>query len=133
VKRYISPTGRAKGFAFRDRLVWHAREVRCFGIDGVAPPRQNRVLADRAVLGVLQSKEDEDETDGITRVQTSRQNIVVLGPPVKVAPTDEIVKDVADEDPGDIVERCRGRQVARARKDDREIEVLEEIESELFV
>jgi len=69
------------------------------------------------------------------RLQETQKEVltVVLGPPVKVAPTDEIVKDVADEDPGYIVERCRGRQVARARKDDREIEVLEEIESELFV
>jgi len=58
---------------------------------------------------------------------------VVLGPPVKVAPTDEIVKDEAYEDPGYIVERCRGRQVGSARKDDREIEVLEECDFELFV
>ena len=73
--KHISPTRRAKSFALCNRLVWHARKVCRFGIDGVAPPRQDRVLADRTVLGVLQSKEDEDETDGITRVQTSRQNI----------------------------------------------------------
>jgi len=50
-----------------------------------------------------------------------------------VAPTDEIVKEVADQDPGYIIQRCRGRHVARARKDDREIEVLEETDFELFV
>ena len=50
-----------------------------------------------------------------------------------MAPTHEIVKDEADEDPWYIVDRCRGRHVGRARKDDREIEVLEEIESEPFV
>jgi len=133
VKRHISPTGRTKRFAFCDRLVWHALKVCCFGIDGVAPPGQNRVLADRTVLGVLQSKEDEEDTDGITGVQSSRQDIVVLGPPVKVAPADQGVKEVADDDPGYIVEGCRGRQGARARKDEREVEVLEEIESELFV
>ena len=126
------------------------------GIYDVAPPRQNRVLANRAVLGVLQSEEDDHDTDAVTRVQTSRQNIltqtrvikcehwrlhekqkdvltVILGPPVKVAPTDETVKHVADEHPGYIIERCRGRQAARVHKDDREIEILEGVESELFV
>jgi len=129
----ISPTGRTKRFACCNPLVWRALVVCRIGIDSVAPPIQNRALADRAVLGVLQSKEDEDETDGITSVQAGGQNIVVLGPPVKVAPTDEIVKDEAYEDPGYIVERCRGRQVGSARKDDREIEVLEETDFELFV
>lgn len=66
--------------------------------------------------------------------KTQKESLtVVLGPPAKVATTHEIVKDVADDDPGYIVDRCRGRHVPRARKDDREIEVLEEIESELFV
>ena len=50
-----------------------------------------------------------------------------------MAPTDEIVKEVAYEDPGYKVERCRGRQVAGARKDEREIEILEKIDLELFV
>ena len=58
---------------------------------------------------------------------------VVLGPPAKVPPTDEIVKYVTDEGPGYIVERCRGRQVVRAYKDEREVEVLEYTQSELFV
>ena len=47
--------------------------------------------------------------------------------------TNEIVKDEADKDPGYIVERCRGGQVVCGTKDDREIDVLEHIESELFV
>ena len=71
----VLPAGRTKCFAFCNRLVWHAHIVCRFGIDSVAPPLQNRVLADRAVLRVLQSKEDDYETDAITRVQTSRQNI----------------------------------------------------------
>ena len=50
-----------------------------------------------------------------------------------MAPTDGIVKDVADEDPWYVVERRRRGQVARAPKDDREIEVPEHIQSELFV
>lgn len=42
---------------------------------------------------------------------------IVLGPPAKVAPTDDIIKDKADQHPGHIVERSRGRHVARAGKD----------------
>ena len=57
---------------------------------------------------------------------------VVLGPPPKVATTNEIVKDEADKDPGYIVERCRGRQVVCA-KNDREINILEHMQSKLFV
>jgi len=47
--------------------------------------------------------------------------------------TIEIFKDVAGEYPGHTVYRRRGRQVARARKDDRETKVLEEIDSEHFL
>ena len=75
MKKIVSPAGRTKGFAFYNRLVWHALIICRFGIDGVAPPRQNRVLANRTVLGVLQRKEDDHESNDITRVQTSRQNI----------------------------------------------------------
>ena len=71
-KKCVSPVGRTKGFAFSNRFVWHARIVCRFCIDSVAPPRQDRVLADRAVLGVLQSKEDDHGTNGITPVQTKR-------------------------------------------------------------
>jgi hypothetical protein len=48
-----------------------------------------------------------------------------------VATTNEIVKDEADKDPGYIVEKCRGR--AQTPKDDREIDVLEHIQSEFLV
>ena len=57
---------------------------------------------------------------------------VVLGPPPKVATTNDIVKDEADKDPGYKVERCRGRHLTRTPKDDREIDILEHIQSKLF-
>ena len=69
------PVGRTKGFAFCNSFVWYALIVCRLGIDCVAPPLPNGVLADRAVLGVFQSKEDDHETDAITCVQTTRQNI----------------------------------------------------------
>ena len=57
----------------------------------------------------------------------------VLGPPAKVVPTDVIVEDIAGEDQWYKVERCGGGQVLRARKDEREIEILEHIKPERFV
>jgi hypothetical protein len=58
---------------------------------------------------------------------------VVLGPPTKVAPTNDIVKDKADEHPGHIVEGRHRRQVFRATEDKREVDVLEETNFELPV
>lgn len=68
----------------------------------------------------------------ITSRETKRRT-VILGPPAKVAPTDDIVEDKAEEHPGHIVERRRRGHATRADEDDREAEVLEEIEFELFV
>ena len=63
----------------------------------------------------------------------TKTRTVVFGPPAKVPPPDDVVEDKADEHPGHKVERRRGRQGARAHKNDREAEVLEEIDPELFV
>ena len=43
--------------------------------DGVAPPGRERRLADRAVLGVLQGEEDEDDGDGDARVEAGGQDV----------------------------------------------------------
>jgi hypothetical protein len=58
---------------------------------------------------------------------------VVLRPPTKVASTDDVVKSEADENPGYVVERRRGRQVVRASEDKREIQVLEGLYVEFLV
>ena len=50
-----------------------------------------------------------------------------------MAPTDDIVKDKADEHTGYEVERRSRRQAARAVEDEREVDVLEEIDPELLV
>lgn len=65
-------------------------------------------------------------------VEKNRRTIV-LGPPAKVAPTDDIVEDKADEHPGHKVERRRRRQATRAGEDDWESDVFEEIDLELLV
>lgn len=68
-----------------------------------------------------------------TERNKKKTRTVVFGPPAKVSPADDVVEDKADEHPGHKVERRRGRQRARAHKDDREAEVLEEIDLELLV
>jgi hypothetical protein len=62
-----------------------------------------------------------------------KQLTVILRPPAKVAPTDDIIKDKADEHPWHVVKRGRRRQVARAGEDEREVEILEETDPELLV
>jgi hypothetical protein len=64
---------------------------------------------------------------------STKRLTVILCPPVKVAPTDDIVKDKADEHHGHIVKGGRRGQVERATEGDWEIDVLEEIYSELLV
>ena len=56
-----------------------------------------------------------------TRVLT-----VVLRPPGEVAAADDVVEDERDDRPGDVVDRTRGRDVADAREDDGEVDVLDD-------
>jgi len=62
-----------------------------------------------------------------------KQLTVILGPPAKVAPTDDIIKDKADEHPGHVVKRGCRRHEARAGEHEREVEVFEETNLELLV
>ena len=65
--------------------------------------------------------------------QRARKLTVVFGPPANVVPTDEIVKDKADEHTGHKVEECRWRQEGRGDKDEREVDVFEEIHPKLLM
>ena len=55
---------------------------------------------------------------------------VILCPPIKVASTDDIVEDKADDH---IVDGRHRRQKVRASEDERKVDVLEKIDSELLV
>jgi hypothetical protein len=61
------------------------------------------------------------------------QLTIILRPPAKVAPSDDIIKHKADEHPGHVVKRGCRRQVACAGEDDREVEIFEETDPELLV
>jgi hypothetical protein len=58
---------------------------------------------------------------------------IVLRPPAEVTPTDSIVEDEAKDHEGYVVDRRRRGQVESTRKDDREIDVFEELHLELLV
>ena len=62
-----------------------------------------------------------------------KQLTVVFRPPAKVAPTDDIIEEKADEHPGHVVERSCRRQVARASEDEGEVDIFEETDPELLV
>jgi hypothetical protein len=64
---------------------------------------------------------------------TMKQLTVILGPPAKVAPTDDIIEEKANEHPGHVVKRGCRRHVARAGEDEREVEIFEEPDPELLV
>ena len=50
-----------------------------------------------------------------------------------MAPTDNIVKDKANEHTGHVVQECRLRHVGHAGEDNWEVEILEEINPEPLV
>jgi hypothetical protein len=71
----FSPARRTKVFAFWKALKGHSRIVCRLHVDGIAPPFLNAVQANRAILRVLQSKEDDEDTEYITYIQSSGQYI----------------------------------------------------------
>jgi hypothetical protein len=155
------PARRTKLSAFWKALKGHSPIVCRLHVNSITPPFLNAVQANRAIFRVLQSKEDDEDADSITCVQSNRQHIysnphreprpiarqkkkpsdslitkrltVVLCPPVKVASTDDIIKDKADKNPGHVVKGGRRRYVGRAAEGDWEINVLEETYSKLLV
>ncbi len=74
-KRCILPACGAECFAFCKNLVRNAGEVVRIRVHGVAPPCLDAVKADGAIIRVLKGEEDDDQTDGVTRVQSSGQHI----------------------------------------------------------
>ncbi len=69
------PARRAERLALRERLVGNALEVARVHVHHVAPPCLDAVEANGAILRVLKSEEDDDQTDSETCIQTSGQHI----------------------------------------------------------
>jgi hypothetical protein len=65
---------RAKRFVVWDLLIRHTTVVHSADVHSMAPPRPNRVQANRTILGVLEREENDDgnrDTDSITHIQST--------------------------------------------------------------
>ena len=69
------PGRRTELSAFWKALKWHSRIVCRLHVNSITPPFLNAVQANRAIFGVLQSKEDDEDTDCITCIQSIAQHI----------------------------------------------------------
>jgi hypothetical protein len=54
----------------------------------------------------LECEEDQQGTDGHARVESSGEDVVVLGPPCKVLPPNDMLEDEANLKSGDISEQA---------------------------
>jgi hypothetical protein len=68
----LSPACRAESLALRESFERNSSEISRFRVHSVAPPSLDSIVANIAILGVLENEEDEDHTDSVTRVQRSR-------------------------------------------------------------
>jgi len=119
----LRPRRRAKLFAWSQRPHRRLARIRRLEWIHVPPPRLDRVEPDLSALRVLQGEEDEDDGEGDTCVQSSGKDVVVLGPPREVTPTDNILEDEPDDGPGDVVDGGGGGDEASTAEDDGEVEV----------
>jgi hypothetical protein len=69
------PARRTELFAFWKALKGRSRIVCRLHVNSIAPPFLNAVQANRAIFRILQSKEDDEETECITCIQSSAQDI----------------------------------------------------------
>lgn len=97
------PARRPKGFISPELVERNLIPVNCVRVTNIAPPSLDAIFADRPATRVLQAEEDDDRAERVRRVEASGQNVVVLGPPGKVAATDHVVEDEADDGGGDVV------------------------------
>ena len=112
------------------RPLWNLKERRsqticCISEHCVPPPRLHRVNSNIPIIGILQNEEDQHSRDCHTRIERSRQDIVVFSPPGEVSATDNVLEDEPNKTPRDIVDRGGGRNRAGSAENDREARGLE--------
>lgn len=101
------------------RLDSRILEVHRLRNDVITPPRRrvNVIEGER--------KENDERAEGEPEVEPGRREKVEAAPPAEVALLDEVLEDEADDAPGQVVERCGGRDGAGAAEDDGRDDVLE--------
>jgi hypothetical protein len=71
------PACRAERLAIREDLIRNAGNICRVQVHSVAPPLLDTVEADVPIVRVLKSKEDDDGTDSVTRIQGCRKYIYI--------------------------------------------------------
>ena len=92
---------------------------------GIPPPGLYRVNSNIPIIGILQNEENQHGRDCHARIEGSRQDIVVFGPPGEVSATNNVLENEPNETPRDIVDCGGGRDGAGSAEDDRETRGLE--------
>ncbi|KFX87945.1 hypothetical protein V490_07934, partial [Pseudogymnoascus sp. VKM F-3557] len=87
--------------------------VECIRHDVYAPP------ARELLLGQRHREKHDDQAECKAKIHTSRGEVVVIVPPAAEAAADEVVEDQADDHPGDVRQRGRGRDETHAAEDER--------------
>ena len=86
----------------------------------VPPPSLDGGLPNIPIHRILKNEEDQDGAHRHTRVKTSREDVVVLGPPREVTTTNDVLEDEADNRPWNVVDSGCRRHVSCAREDNGE-------------
>lgn len=116
-RRKELPRGRSERDA--GHLDSFIRSIQGVGSNIGSPPFSHLVVPER------QGDEDQDGGQGETDVQTSTKHVIVVHPPSSPAVTDELVEDVTDDTPGEVVEGSGGRNQCATTENDRSAEVAD--------
>lgn len=76
--------------------------------------------------GINEAKEDNDDTESETRVESCAERHSVFAPPGVVAVLDNVIEDVTNNDPDREVEACRGRNPRHSTENDWQVDLPED-------
>lgn len=119
--RTQSPSRRPKTLPFLDIIICTSLPVAALLVDLGAPPAEALHPA-----GVDEAEEDDHDAKGEAGVESRAEGHGVFAPPGVVAVLDEVVKDVADDDPDGEVKACGWRDPGHGAKDDWEVDFAED-------
>jgi len=124
------PAAWPEGLARSESYDWSSRTpwtiIRASERHGVSPPRLDVRQPDRSVLRELQREEDEQDGNCHAAIESSGQDVVVLGPPGEMTSSNHVLEYEADNSPWNVVDGSCGRYEASAVEDDREVDVFQE-------
>jgi len=91
----------------------------------VTPPSLDTIFSNGAILGVLEYEKDQHCRYGNARIERRRQNVVVLRPPRKISPPNNILEDETNNTPRNVVDSRGRRNVSSTIEEDGEATMSE--------